>query len=321
MKIKILVKEDLVKTYNVLDAVKKNPFLQESQDLITYYNDKNQLEVFEQAFKEFRKGKFRRFIVVDDNAYGPFLFFSKQPGIVVGRAFDEFSANLIRAHNNSKVCIIPLLKSDPAKLSNIITAFSVSEFESGRHVTRLQIMHGAFKPAEKKIEFSKTPTKTVVIGSDHAGYGLKEMVKEHLIEKGYKVIDVGTNSLDSTHYSLYAAAMAEHYHEASFAIGCCWTGVGIANTLNKFKGIKACICSTPTCAKQARELYNANTLVMGAKFITRDAAYKTVDAYLETPMGKNPIFKPIEEMGFNFDKQKLKDIKLEKNVVVPPELE
>lgn len=321
MKIKILIKENLDKTYNVLPVVKKNQFLEESQDLITYYNDKNWEAVFNQAYKEFTKGKFRRFIIIDDYGYGPFLFFSKQKGLLATSAFDEFSANLIRAHNNSKTCIIPMKRIEEERLGNIITAFCVSEFEAGRHVTRLQIIHGAFVPTAKPLAFSKTPNKTIVLASDHAGYGLKEMVKEHLIEKGYKVIDVGTNSLDSTHYSLYGVAAAKHFEEASDAIVCCWTGMGIANTVNRFKGIRGCVCMNPENAKIAREVYGANTLVMGAKFVTRDLAMKTVDMYLSTKPKNNPVYKAIDNYGFTFDANKFKDIKIEKSVAVPHELE
>lgn len=322
MKIKVLVKESIDKTYNVLETIKNNKNLAESQDLIQTYNDQNWLEIFEEAYKGFAHGKFRRFIIIDDYAYGPFLFISKQKGWVATSAFDEYSANLIRAHNNSKVCIIPVKRINPdEKLNNIINAFCVSEFEAGRHVTRLQIIHGAMSPTTKSIEYSKTPNKTVVVGSDHAGFALKEAVKEHLVSKGYKIIDVGTNSLDSTHYSLFGAAMAQHIPEASFAIGFCYTGMGMANSLNKFKGIRACVCMTPENAKIAREVYGANTLVMGSKFSNKEQALKTVDTYLETPAKDNPIYKKIDEFGMEFDKAKFKEIKLEKSIIVPKELQ
>lgn len=322
MKIKVLIKENINKTYNVLEIIKNNPKLSESLDLISLYNDDNWYEIFEKAYEEFRHGKFRRCIVIDDYAYGPFLFISKQLGWVATSAFDEFSANLIRAHNNSKVCIIPLKRIDPQqKLNNIINAFLVSEFEAGRHVTRLQILHGSFKPATKAIAFSKQPTKKVVMGSDHAGYALKEAIKEHLQEKGYQVIDVGTNSLDSTHYSLFGLAMAKHIPEVSFAIGCCFTGMGIANALNKFKGVRACVCMTPDNAKVAREIYGANTLVLGSKFSTnKELAFKTVDTYLETAPKDNPTYKIIDNFGFEFDPYKFHDIKLERTINVPDEL-
>ncbi len=322
MKIKVLIKDSINKTYNVLDIIKNNPNLKESQDLIGFYDDKNWFDVFEQAYQEFRHGKFRRFIVIDDYAYGPFLFISKQLGWVATSAFDEFSANLIRAHNNSKVCIIPLKRIDPnQKLNNIINAFCVSQFEAGRHVTRLQILHGAFKPAVEPLKFSKEPTKKVVMGSDHAGFALKEAIKEHLQAKGYQIIDVGTNSLDSTHYSLFGVAMAKHIPEVSFAIGCCFTGMGIANALNKFKGVRACVCMTPENAQVAREIYGANTLVLGSKFSSnKEQAFKTVDKYLETAPKNNPTYKVIDDFGYQFDPVKFREIKLEKTIIVPPEL-
>ena len=322
MKIKVLIKENINKTYNVLETIKNNKNLAESQDLIQTYNDENWYKIFEQAYKDFIHGKFRRFIIIDDYAYGPFLFISKQKGWVATSAFDEYSAYLIRAHNNSKVCIIPVKRINPEeKLNNIINAFCVAEFEAGRHVTRLQIIHGTMVPTDKKLEFSKTENKTVVMGSDHAGFALKEAVKEHLIEKGYKVIDVGTNSLDSTHYSMFGVAMAQHIPEASHAIGFCYTGMGMANALNKFKGIRACVCMTPDNAKVAREVYGANTLVMGSRFSKKEEALKTVDTFFATKPKDNPIYKVIDDFGSTFDKAKFKEIKLETGIVVPKELQ
>ena len=68
MKIKVLIKENLDKIYNILPVVKNNPNLAESQDLIEYYNDKNLIEVFTKACNDWAHGKFRRFIVIDDYA-------------------------------------------------------------------------------------------------------------------------------------------------------------------------------------------------------------------------------------------------------------
>lgn len=321
MRIKVLIKDSMEKTYKVLPVVKDNHFLEESKDLIEKYNDANWRKVFTKAYDDFYKGKFKRIIIIDDYAYGPFLFFSKMKGQVATTAFDEYSAYLSRAHNNTKVCIIPLLRTEPAKLNNIINAFCVAEFEAGRHCTRLQIIHGGISATTTKaIKFSSKPTKTVVIGSDHAGFTLKEVVKDHLIEKGYKVIDVGTNSLDSTHYSLYGIAMTKHYAQASYAIGLCWTGMGIANTLNKFKGIRACVCMTPDNAKIARQVYGVNTLVMGAKFSTKAEALKTVDTHLQTKPKANPTYAFIDDLGFALDQKKFKAIKIEKTIDLPIDL-
>ncbi len=319
MKIKVLIKENIDKIYNILPVIKENRNLAESQDLITYYNDQNWHEVFKQAYADWTHGKFRRFIIIDDYAYGPFLFISKQKGLVATSAFDEYSANLIRAHNNSKVCIIPLKRIQPERLNNIINAFCVSEFEAGRHVTRLQMVHAPFTVCDRPLTFA-SGNKKVVVGSDHAGFALKEAVKEHLITKGYEVIDVGTHSLDSTHYSMFGLAMAKHIPEVSFAIGFCWTGMGMANSLNKFKGIRACVCMIPDNAKVAREIYGSNTLIMGSKFSSKEEALKTVDTYLETAPKITNTYKCIDNYGFGFDINRFKEIKLEKGIIVPDEL-
>lgn len=327
MKIKVLIKENIDKTYNVLEMIKNNKNLAESQDLFTFYNDENWLGVFKKAYDDFKKGKFKRFIIIDDFGYGPFLFLSKQKGIIATTSFDEYSAYLSRGHNNSKVCIIPIkrlhnFESLSNRINNIIHAFCVAEFEAGRHVTRLRILHGSLVDTDKPITFSATPTKTVVVGSDHAGFALKEAIKEHLIEKGYKVIDVGTNSLDSTHYSMFGLAMTRHFHEASYAIGCCWTGMGMANTLNKFKGIRACISMYPENAKFAREIYGANVLVIGSKFSSKERTFETVDAYLETKPKQNPIYKALDDYGFALDLNKFKEVtaNIETGIVIPEEL-
>ena len=178
MKIKILIRDNIKDTLDSLSILKTNKFLSNNQDLIEYYNDKNWHDVFTKAYGDFTNGKFERFIVFDDYGYGPFLFISKQKGLFAAFAFDEQSANLIRAHNDSRVCIIPIKVVDTSKISNAITTFCESNFEAGRHATRLQIIHDTFKSTQTKLEFSKSPNKTVVIGSDHAGFALKETVKK-----------------------------------------------------------------------------------------------------------------------------------------------
>ncbi len=96
--------------------------------------------------------------------------------------------------------------------------------------------------------------------------------------------------------------------------------MGIANTLNKFKGVRACVCMTPENAKLAREVYGANTLVMGYKFSTKDEALATVDAYLATKPKVTDTYKVIDNYGCEFDYPKFTEIKIEKNVVIPAEL-
>ena len=103
-------------------------------------------------------------------------------------------------------------------------------------------MHKAFSNKKQHISFNNKKNKTIVICFEHAEYDLKQTVKKYLENKNYKTIDVGTYSKDSTHYSLYAIAMAKHVNNEFAPIALCFTGFGIANTCNKFNGIYACIC-------------------------------------------------------------------------------
>ena len=85
----------------------------------------------------------------------------------------------------------------------------------------------------------------IVIGCDHAGFGIKNAVKEHIASKGYEVVDVGTNSPDSCHYPLFADAACKKILDGECALGIliCGTGVGMSIAANKHKGIRAACCS------------------------------------------------------------------------------
>lgn len=124
----------------------------------------------------------------------------------------------------------------------------------------------------------------VALASDHAGYGLKKFLKPILIEKGYEVIDFGTDSDDSCDYPDYAhpAAEAIETGKCDFGVAMCGSGNGIQMTLNKHQGIRAALCWMPEIAKLARMHNDANILVLPARFITEEEALKILDAYLTT---------------------------------------
>ena len=126
---------------------------------------------------------------------------------------------------------------------------------------------------------------TIAMCSDHAGYELKNKIKEHLAAKGYTVVDFGTDSEASCDYPDYAhpCASAIESGECAIGIAMCGTGNGISMTLNKHRGIRAALCWAPELAKLAREHNNANILVLPARFIDPEVALQTVDAYLTTP--------------------------------------
>jgi ribose 5-phosphate isomerase B len=123
----------------------------------------------------------------------------------------------------------------------------------------------------------------IAIGSDHAGYGLKEKVKEFLKTNGYKFEDFGTQSKDPVDYPDFAKKVSEAVlGGCDFGILICGSGIGMSMAANKFPGIRAAFCMTPELAKAGREHNNANVLTLGARFIDEDLAKKIVKTFLET---------------------------------------
>lgn len=125
---------------------------------------------------------------------------------------------------------------------------------------------------------------TIAIGSDHAGYPLKEKIKEFLLSKGYKVLDFGTESTDSTDYPLFAkdVCLAVQRGEAQRGILVCGTGIGMSITANKFKGIRAALCLNEYMARMSRKHNDANVLCLGDRILGDDLALAIVEVWLAT---------------------------------------
>ncbi len=122
----------------------------------------------------------------------------------------------------------------------------------------------------------------IVIGADHGGYALKEVVKTHLLEQGYEVVDKGTDSgTVSVDYPDYGRAVAEAVAagEAPFGIVICGTGIGISMAANKVPGIRAALCTDPYMARMAREHNDAQILAMGGRVVGPGLAVAIVDAF------------------------------------------
>ena len=126
---------------------------------------------------------------------------------------------------------------------------------------------------------------TVAIGSDHAGYPLKEEIKKYLEKQGVKVIDCGTNSEASCDYAVYAKKTCGVVlsDKADKGILCCGTGVGISIAANKVKGIRAACCSDYFSAKYTRLHNDANVLCMGARVVGGGLACELAEVFLHTP--------------------------------------
>lgn len=123
----------------------------------------------------------------------------------------------------------------------------------------------------------------IAFASDHAAYDLKEIIKAYVEKKGFEPVDFGTHSPDSCDYADYGhpASRAVENKECDFGIAMCGSGNGISMTLNKHQQIRAALCWLPELAALARQHNDANFLVLPARFISVEDAYKIVDAYLE----------------------------------------
>lgn len=124
----------------------------------------------------------------------------------------------------------------------------------------------------------------IALGSDHGGYDLKEVVKEHLQKRGFEVKDFGTYSKESCDYPDFGRAAAEAVAsgECEKGIVICTTGIGISIVANKVKGIRCALCSETTSARLTREHNDANMLAMGGGLVGDLLALEIVDTFLDT---------------------------------------
>lgn len=130
----------------------------------------------------------------------------------------------------------------------------------------------------------------IAIGSDHAGFEMKEYLKELLSFREIEVVDKGAYSTESMDYpdTGYAVADAVAHNETDLGILFCGSGLGMSMVANKVKGIRAALCHCPEYAKLSKEHNNANILVMGARFLTKDQIKEIVDTWLDTPFSGDP---------------------------------
>ena len=125
----------------------------------------------------------------------------------------------------------------------------------------------------------------ISIGSDHAGFDLKESIKRHLVSGGYEVEDFGTTSRDSTDYPDYAfkVAQAVASGRSKYGVLVCSTGVGMAIAANKVRGIRAAVATSVDVAAQSRAHLDSNILVFGQKVTDERTALGALDKWLATP--------------------------------------
>ncbi len=126
--------------------------------------------------------------------------------------------------------------------------------------------------------------KKIIIGSDHAAFGLKEKIKKQLFDLGYEVEDAGTHSEASVNYADYGKKVAKAVAGGSFPRGIllCGTGLGMSMQANRFKGVRAALCSDIFSARMSRLHNDANILVMGGRVVGDILAFELVKEWLAT---------------------------------------
>jgi len=150
----------------------------------------------------------------------------------------------------------------------------------------------------KTIKTRKMETSTenvIYIGSDHAGYDLKEILKKHLESKKYKVEDVGTYSSDRCDYPDYAAELckkltAKGDSEKNLGVLVCGSGVGISIAANKFKGIRCALCHDSYTAQMAKSKDHCNVIALGGRVTGSEVAKQCLDVFLESPFEDDPAY-------------------------------
>jgi ribose 5-phosphate isomerase B len=125
--------------------------------------------------------------------------------------------------------------------------------------------------------------KRIALGSDHAGFKLKETIKSHLQSKGYGVIDCGTDSAAPVDYPDYVRPAAESVAKGECDLGIVFGGSGNGEAIvaNKVKGIRCGVCWNEESARLAKEHNNANVIAIGGRMVSERKGIRIVDAWLD----------------------------------------
>ena len=125
----------------------------------------------------------------------------------------------------------------------------------------------------------------ILIAADHAGFELKEALKQALDRKGLAYRDLGTDSARSVDYPDFAHRLADAIArgEAERGVLVCGSGQGMAMSANRHRGVRAALAQDEETARLAREHNDANVLALGARLGTADRAQRILDVFLDTP--------------------------------------
>ena len=138
----------------------------------------------------------------------------------------------------------------------------------------------------------------IAIGSDHAGFGLKEEVLGLLKGRNIDIVDCGTNSVESVDYPDFGSRVSELVSsgEVDKGILICGTGLGMSMVANKYPKVRAALCNDLFSAKMSRMHNDANVLVLGGRVIGKDLAAEIVKVWLTTPFEGDRHLKRLQKI-------------------------
>lgn len=124
----------------------------------------------------------------------------------------------------------------------------------------------------------------VAVGSDHAGFGLKAVIKDRLAEMGHEVVDVGADSKDSVDYPDFAKVVAEGVLSGRYEMGVlvCGSGLGMSMAANRYPGVRAALCHNLWSARMSRRHNDANVLCLGERITGEGLALDILELFFTT---------------------------------------
>lgn len=137
------------------------------------------------------------------------------------------------------------------------------------------------------------------IASDHAGFQLKERLKQHLQQKGYEVQDFGTDGEQSVDYPDYVHPLSKQVNEQLLPLGVavCGSGEGVCITANKYPNVRAALVWNSEVAALSRQHNNANIICLPARFVSDEQALEAVDVFLQTAFEGGRHQKRVEKIA------------------------
>jgi ribose 5-phosphate isomerase B len=138
----------------------------------------------------------------------------------------------------------------------------------------------------------------IAMGADHAGYELKNKIRDYLKQRGFDVQDEGTNAADSVDYPDFAAKVGNDVasHAADRGILVCGSGIGMAISANKVHGVRAANITSEYEAQMSREHNDLNVLTLGARILDEAKALKIVDLWLKTQFAGDRHQRRVQKM-------------------------